>query len=295
MNKKIIAMLLTVIVCVSSLSFANSVIAEERTNFVEMIDVYQSSSGDSFISYDSYVNNTYYHSMWINFSLYNSKGDLILDSFTKIPAQSTSSHSSQYSPGHSLSNLEKWGEGYFFMECSVRQGVIDDPKGNYGKSIYRGKRMCLYQDLSNPSKGVWKKVEWTSEIDKMWGSIICERNGYHLVSSRVITKQPTLFSTGSGYWVCNNCGNHFPMIIPKLKATIKLNKSKLKLRRKMSYKLKIIKMTSGDSVSKWKSTNKKVATVNKKGKIKAKKKGKCKIKLYMKSGVIATCKITVKK
>ena len=42
------------------------------------------------------------------------------------------------------------------------------------------------------------------------------------------------------------------------------------------------------------SSNKKVATVDKKGKIKAKKKGKCTIYVYAKNGKRAAVKVTVK-
>ncbi len=48
-----------------------------------------------------------------------------------------------------------------------------------------------------------------------------------------------------------------------------------------------------DKVKSWESSNKKVAAVNKNGKITAKKKGTAKITVTMESGATATCKITV--
>lgn len=60
--------------------------------------------------------------------------------------------------------------------------------------------------------------------------------------------------------------------------------------------LKVIsKYPKKDKVKSWKSSNTKVATVNSKGKITAKKVGKTTITVTMKSGATATCKVTVQK
>lgn len=78
-------------------------------------------------------------------------------------------------------------------------------------------------------------------------------------------------------------------------ASVKISKTKLKIKKGSSYTLGIKKQTKGDKVSKWVSTKPKVVSVNKKtGKIKALKKGKAKITLTMKSGCKATCTVTVK-
>lgn len=59
--------------------------------------------------------------------------------------------------------------------------------------------------------------------------------------------------------------------------------------------IKLSKKLSTDSVKKWTSSNKKVATVDKNGKITGKKKGKTYITVTMKSGAKAICYLTVQK
>lgn len=74
---------------------------------------------------------------------------------------------------------------------------------------------------------------------------------------------------------------------------VKLNKSKLSLYVGKSYTLKLKNIKNKIKI-KWKSSKKSVATVSSKGKVKAKKKGSCKItaKVGKKKYV---CKVTVKK
>lgn len=80
----------------------------------------------------------------------------------------------------------------------------------------------------------------------------------------------------------------------KLKPTIKLSKRKIALKKKQFKTIKIIKISSGDSVKKWISSNKKIAKVNKNGKVTAVKKGKAKITVVLKSGKKANVIIYVK-
>ena len=73
-------------------------------------------------------------------------------------------------------------------------------------------------------------------------------------------------------------------------AEIKINKSKITLAKGKTYKLKI----SGTSKTvKWTSSNKKVATVNSKGTVKAKSKGTATVTAKVGEEKL-TCKITVK-
>ena len=81
--------------------------------------------------------------------------------------------------------------------------------------------------------------------------------------------------------------------------SIKLNKSKATLKKGKSLTLKIkqiLPANATDNSVKWTSSNKKIATVDQNGKVKAKKKGTCIItcKAMDGSGVKAVCKITVK-
>ncbi len=75
------------------------------------------------------------------------------------------------------------------------------------------------------------------------------------------------------------------------KKKVKLSTTKISLYVGDSYKLKL---KNNKKKVKWSSSNKKVATVSKKGKVKAKKKGSCRItaKVGKKKYV---CKVTVKK
>ena len=82
--------------------------------------------------------------------------------------------------------------------------------------------------------------------------------------------------------------------MPKLKAKITLLSKKKNLKMGKTFLLKIKKRTYGDIISRYLSSNKKVATVNKKGKVVARKRGKAKITVKMKSGCKATCIVTVK-
>ena len=125
---------------------------------------------------------------------------------------------------------------------------------------------------------------------------IIPKTGNHQYSSWKTVKKATALRAGSKKRTCSVCGNVESKTIAKLKASVKLNKTKLTLKKKgKKATLKIKSKTYGDAILKWKSTNKKVATVSKKGVVTAKKKGKCTIILYMKSGATAKCKVTVKK
>lgn len=111
-----------------------------------------------------------------------------------------------------------------------------------------------------------------------------------------VYKKPTIFKNGAEKKSCTTCGNTFQTReIKKLKATVKIYKTKLNLKKGKLYQLKIKKKSNGDKISKWSTSNKKIVSVNKKtGKIKALKKGKATITVKMKSGCKATCKVTVK-
>ncbi|MBQ9984288.1 MAG: Ig-like domain-containing protein [Lachnospiraceae bacterium] len=59
--------------------------------------------------------------------------------------------------------------------------------------------------------------------------------------------------------------------------------------------LRVVQKLDTDKVVKWTSSDKRVVTVNEKGKLTAKKVGKATITVTMKSGAIAKCKVTVQK
>lgn len=103
-----------------------------------------------------------------------------------------------------------------------------------------------------------------------------------------------VFSGGEKYRECD-CGKVKESIpTPQIKAFVKLKKTKLSIGINKSYKIAVKKKAYGDYVESYKSSNKKVAAVNSKGKITAKKKGKATITVIMASGIKAKCKVTVK-
>lgn len=154
----------------------------------------------------------------------------------------------------------------------------------------------------------------------------------HKWNSGVITKKATCTADGVKTYTCSNCGEKkteaiaktghkfsswkkisdatvfakqkqkrtcsvckkpdYRYVGSKVKATIKLNLTSITLQQKQSTKAVKVTMAKGDSVKSWTSSNKKIATVDKKGMIKAVKKGTAKITVTLKSGKKAT--VTVK-
>lgn len=106
--------------------------------------------------------------------------------------------------------------------------------------------------------------------------------------------QPTIFKSGKQTRHCYICSKVETKKMPKLKATVSISCKSKTLKVGAKLKLKIKKRTYPDVLKSWKTDNKKVASVNKKGEVFAIKKGKAAISLKMKSGCTATCKVTVK-
>ena len=104
----------------------------------------------------------------------------------------------------------------------------------------------------------------------------------------------TVFAKQKQKRICSICGKTEKRDYGnKLKATIKLNNTSITLQQKQTTKSVKVTMAKGDSVKSWTSNNKKVATVDKNGIIKAQKKnGTAKITVTLKSGKKAT--VTVK-
>ena len=96
---------------------------------------------------------------------------------------------------------------------------------------------------------------------------------------------------------CSVCGKLQTKETAKLKPTGKLNKTKVTLRFRRKYnRIRVSNLSAGDKVKSYKSSNKKIATVNKKGVIKAKKKkGKATITVNLKSGKKLKVKVTVRR
>ena len=79
------------------------------------------------------------------------------------------------------------------------------------------------------------------------------------------------------------------------KYKVSLNASSIPLQKGKSTTAVKATLTKGDSIAKWKSSNKKIATVDKKGKITAKKTGTATITVKTKKGATASVKVKVQK
>ena len=114
------------------------------------------------------------------------------------------------------------------------------------------------------------------------------------VTGKTISKA-TVFAPEKQQGTCFICGKTTTREVgSKLTATIKLNAKSIKLQKKQTTKKIKVTMANGDSVKSWKSSNKKIVTVNKNGVIKAgKKNGTAKITVTLASGKKATLKVKV--
>ena len=118
--------------------------------------------------------------------------------------------------------------------------------------------------------------------------------GKHKWTSYKTVKKATVFKKGLKKGHCKTCKKTKKKYIAKRKAFIKINKKKLTLKVKKS-KILTVKFAYGDKVKSWKSSNAKIVSVNKKGKLIAKASGKATITVKLKSGKKAKCKVTVPK
>ena len=109
------------------------------------------------------------------------------------------------------------------------------------------------------------------------------------------TAKATVFRPAKQEGTCSLCGKKQTRNYgSKLKAAIKLNVSSLTLQRKQTTTKVKVSMAYGDSIKSWASSNKKIVTVDKNGKIKAgTKTGTAKITVTLKSGKKATLKVKV--
>lgn len=167
-------------------------------------------------------------------------------------------------------------------EIPVEKIVIDKAK----LTIKKNKKQQLKQ-IVTPVNATNKDVTWLSSNPKVAtvsqsGVVTAKRTGKCTIT--VITDD------GDKKASCK-----ISVIVPVKK--VKLNKKKLVIENGKTHTLRS-KVTPKEATTKkvyWKSSNKKVATVSKKGVIKARKKGKCTITVITKEGnKKARCKVIVK-
>ena len=111
-----------------------------------------------------------------------------------------------------------------------------------------------------------------------------------------VTKESTVLDIGQQERVCSVCNGKETKSIAKLKATISLNVSgTIPLKTKQTFTPKVT-MGKGDKIVSWKSSNKKVASVDKSGKVKGLKAGKiATITVQLASGLKKSFKVKVQK
>ena len=157
-------------------------------------------------------------------------------------------------------------------------------KHRFGNWIIEEKPTCTERGLKYRECSVCYEYE----------EVAIPATGKHSWTSWEIVRKATALKEGKKTRYCRVCDKTQSAGIAKLKAKVSLNKKTLSLKKGKKYTLKIKSKTYGDKVSRWSSSNKKVATVTSGGKVTAKKKGKTTITLKMKSGAKVSCKVTVK-
>ena len=106
------------------------------------------------------------------------------------------------------------------------------------------------------------------------------------VGKKVITSSSSVHAVTTG----GKKGNPVSLKLKKAKYTVKKGKT---AKLKASFKKKL-PVSTHIAKYKYESSDKNIATVDKKGKIKAVGKGKCKVYVYTQNGICKTVKITVK-
>lgn len=134
---------------------------------------------------------------------------------------------------------------------------------------------------------------------------VIKATGKHTYGSWKVTKEATVFAAGQKSRSCTVCQKTETAAVAKLNATIRVSMTSIPLKVKQSYTIKVEGLAKGDKVKSWESSDKKIAAVNSKGKIIAKKKGsatvtvelasglKKKIAVKVQSGTVKTTKIRI--
>ena len=151
---------------------------------------------------------------------------------------------------------------------------------------------------------VTKQATYTSAGEKVYTCTVCGATKTEVIPmlthdhnfTWTVISQATVFAPEKQEGICTICGAKKTRNNgSKLTATMKLNVTSIKLQKKQSTtKVKVTGLANGDSVKFWTSSNKKIVTVDKNGKIKAgKKTGNAKITVTLKSGKKAILKVKV--
>ena len=159
-----------------------------------------------------------------------------------------------------------------------------------------GHKFGAWKVTKQPTCGVAGTEERTCSVCKTVEKRAIAATGKHKYGSWKTTKEATVLTAGQQERSCSVCGKKEISATAKLKATIEMNVSgTIPLKRKQTFNVKVT-TGKGDKVVSWKSSNKKVVSVSKNGKIKGLKAGKtATITVQLQSGLKASFKVKVQK
>ena len=187
-------------------------------------------------------------------------------------------------------------DAQYVMECKIHNHT-------YSYSSYYEEKGKAYGHAFSTWK-VTKEATCASEGSEERTCARCKEvekrtipaTGEHSYDSWKTTKEATVLDMGQQERVCSVCNEKETKSIAKLKATISLNVSgTIPLKTKQTFTPKVT-MGKGDKVVSWKSSNKKVVSVGKNGKIKGLKAGKtATITVQLASGLKKSFKVKVQK
>ncbi|EOS48335.1 hypothetical protein C810_01425 [Lachnospiraceae bacterium A2] len=204
---------------------------------------------------------------------------------------------SRYIPETGIHTWTEWkaddvlcADGKYTREC--KECYKTETKFRKGNGNHRYSKWYVITEANCTNNG--KKERECLDCFYYEYEIIPSNSSLHEWSSWSSIVYATALKTGKSERECYVCHTVEVKKTKKLKAKITLSLKKKILKVGKSFTLGLKRYTYGDKISKFLSSNKKVATVNKKGRVTAKKKGKAKITVRMKSGCKATCNVTVK-
>ena len=187
-------------------------------------------------------------------------------------------------------------DAQYVMECKIHNHT-------YSYSSYYEEKGKAYGHAFSTWK-VTKEATCASEGSEERTCARCKEvekrtipaTGEHSYDSWKTTRESTVLNMGQQERICSVCKKKETKSIAKLKATISLNVSgTIPLKTKQTFTPKVT-MGKGDKVVSWKSSNKKVASVDKNGKVKGLKAGKtATITVQLASGLKKSFKVKVQK